>query len=280
MNTPKSVNSWVFDGTAPGMHLPKLSIVSTDTTCEPSFKNYLNPSLIKQFALSGVINVPQDVDTLPLAMVYWVNATGAVHTIVLAAGTVGIAGEYLRIGHAWPLTLRGDESNRTMLQGGLHVMAKNKHVVLSHLTISSQSAASSSVPRHGLFVDNHGHVVVKSCNFVGCGGSGVCCKGKGSEAILINCSATGNKFCGVYAVGGGHMHLEQAFAAKDNGQASRGCQIESSGEGSCVSGCGALKIEEKLDLVGNTVVCFDRCLGRNKSFVVEHTRERYGGKVV
>ena len=275
-----TVNSWVFDGTAPGMHLPKLSIVSTDTTCEPSFKNYLVPSLIKQFALSGVIKVPQDVDTLTLAMMYWVNGTGAVHTIELEAGTFGIAGEYLRIGHAWPLSLRGADSNNTILQGGVHVMSKNKHVVLSHVTISSQSAASSSVPRHGLFVDNHGHVVVKSCAFVGCGGSGVVCKGHGSEAILINCSATGNKFCGVYAVEGGHVHLEQAVAAKDNGQATRGCQIESSGEGSCVSGSGALKIEKKLALVGNTVVWFDRCLGRNKSFVVEHTREQYGGKVL
>ena len=84
--TRETVNSWVWTGQAPGIHLPKLSL-------GPIFIDY---DLATKLQLKGSIRVPADVDSVELAVIYWRHAAGAVHTINLDEGDHAVDGEYLR----------------------------------------------------------------------------------------------------------------------------------------------------------------------------------------
>jgi hypothetical protein len=239
---------------------------------------YLYPFYFVVFQSNGIINVPNDVENIELAIIYWSKCAGTVHTINVR-GNLHVNGEYLRIGHEYPLKICGEKKRITTLNGGVRIMGKNtKNIILSNLTVSSQSAASATVPRHGLLVNNEAHCIVKNCVFSSCGGSGVCVR-KGCKAVLINCSTIGNKFSGLYAVGGGQICLQESFEAIDNGHTIRGCQIEASGMDSLVTGVNELIRLKKIKLVRNTFIQFDRCLGRNKSFTLPSTREHYGGRI-
>ena len=260
----RNVNSWCFDGTAPGIHLPPLSLG----------KQYLHPHLIEKFQSESTIAIPQEhVETIELALLYWLNAAGAIHTIELAPGEYPVAGEYLRLGHPYPITLHGAGIHQTHLMGGIHVFAGTTRVNIADMAITSQPAASLQIPRHGLLVDNTSTCCVTNCCFQNGGGSGVCARGDGTVVELKNVVVRGNRFSGLYAVDGGRIELQHSFEALGNG--TRNPQVEASGAGSWIS-CTDLKSQQ---IVGNTVVEFDRCLGRNKSFVMPHTRERYGGRV-
>ena len=267
MSVRKTVNSWVFDRTAPGLHLPKLSLGPT----------FINPTILQQCSTSKVIRVPSDgIESIELAVKYWIAAAGSIHTISIEEGCHKIEGEYLRIGYKYPLTIQGVGSNLTKLNGGIRCMNATTNLKLIDLSISNRRAASPQISRHGLFVNDGAKCEAIRCAFVDCGGSGVCCNN--TKVSLIDCVCNRNSRAGLYAVNGGNitLHGSTTFQAIDNGKDSTNCQLEASGKDSTI--IGLLRLE-KMSVIGNTVIQWDRCLGRNKSWVAPHTREKYGGIV-
>ena len=273
MTKRQTVNSWVWDGTAPGIHLPKLSLGKT----------FIDDALLARLTTAGVIRVPTDVATLELSIVYWTLAAGLIKKIHVEEGNHHITGEYLRIGHDFgeQLTIEGMGACVTMVDGGLRCMGKSTKVTLKNISITSRKASSKQISRHCLLVDSGAQVRADRCAFVNGGGSGVCAQGTRVE--LKNCISNGNKYNGLFAVQSGVIILSETFEAINNGNGngtctSRGCQMIASGTKSMITGVSELG--QNIHVVGNIVVEFDRCLGRNKSFVAPHTKEKFGGKVV
>jgi hypothetical protein len=263
----ETVNSWVWTGKAPGIHLPKLSL-------GPIF---IDDDLAAKLQQSGVIRVPADVDSIELAVIYWRHAAGAVHTIDVNEGEHAVDGEYLRLGHAYPLTLRGAGANLTTLNGGVRCTSETTSCIkLIGLTLSNQKAASRRIPRHGLLVDSGAQCLAEQCAFVECGGSGACADGKGSNILLVDCVANGNLNNGIFAKNQGKITLENSFEAERNGETIRGYQIEAKCVGSAVMGLPGLV---RSSVVPNTIVEFDRTLGRDKTWVMGSLKETIGGKI-
>ena len=267
--TRETVNSWVWTGQAPGIHLPKLSL-------GPIF---IDHDLATKLQLKGSIRVPADVDSVELAVIYWRHAAGAVHTINLDEGDHAVDGEYLRLGHAYSLTIRGAGANLTTLRGGVRCMSESTqsspiNFKLIGLSVSNPKAASRRIPRHGLLVERGAQCEAERCAFVECGGSGVCADG--SEVELVDCVASRNFYNGIFAKNGGKITLKNSFEAERNGEKVRGYQIEAKCVGSAIVGLPGL---ERSSVVPNTIVQFDRTLGRDRMWVMESLKETIGGKI-
>ena len=182
------------------------------------------------------------------------------------------------------IILRGSQPDTVICGGGVRVTGQTAvNVVLQNLTISdpARHGTWNKNEAHGLLVDNGASVKIANCNFVNCGGSGVCVRDKGSVALLADVIASHNARSGVYVVNGGNATISGSRSAAHNNQ---GFGLEARGEGSSIlvesAECAVVtsRIDRSSRFATRTVVVSETAIAfANKD---QNVFQSTGGKIV